>query len=287
MLLASKQHVFGLPKVWMKTVVGAAAVTLTLVMTGCASKPQVNNQVRYAKAPDFYTVRSGDTLSGIAMRYGLDYISVAKMNNIAEPYRIYVNQSLRLKNNTSPGRGSQVNTQPLQAADSEIKRQTIELPSTVAKAPVTTPPPNTSKVEQVTTPNNNPVQNPAAASSGIKWHRPTNGPIIAAYNLSQNIKGIQYSGTIGDPVYASADGQVVYAADGLKEYGHLVLIKHSGGYITAYAHNNKLLVKSGENVKAGRKIAEMGNSGAQRVMLEFQIRLNGKPIDPANLLPTN
>lgn len=287
MLLASKQQVFGLPKVWMKTVVGAAAVTLTLVMTGCASKPQVNNQVRYAKAPDFYTVRSGDTLSAISMRYGLDYISVAKMNNIPEPYRIYVNQSLRLKNNTSPGRGSQVNTQPLQAAESDIKRQTIELPSTVNKAPVNTPPANTNKVEQITKPNTSPVQNPGAASSGIKWNRPTNGPVIASYNLSKNIKGIQYSGAIGDPIYASADGQVVYAADGLKEYGHLVLIKHSGGYITAYAHNNKLLVKSGENVKAGRKIAEMGNSGAQRVMLEFQIRLNGKPIDPANLLPTN
>ncbi|MFV5464939.1 M23 family metallopeptidase, partial [Acinetobacter sp. 207] len=89
------------------------------------------------------------------------------------------------------------------------------------------------------------------------------------------------------PIYAAADGQVVYAADGLKEYGNLILIKHIDGYITAYAHNSKMNVSSGQNVTAGQKIAEMGSSGATRTMLEFQVRLDGKPINPTNVLPIN
>ena len=101
------------------------------------------------------------------------------------------------------------------------------------------------------------------------------------------MKGIRFGGNVGDPVMAAANGQVVYAADGLKEYGNLVLVKHIDGYISAYAHNSKMLVKSGQNVTAGQQIAEMGSSGTNRTMLEFQIRLDGKPINPANILPIN
>jgi len=111
--------------------------------------------------------------------------------------------------------------------------------------------------------------------------------VIQQFNPATNVKGLRYGGNLGDPIYAAANGQVVYAADGLKEYGNLVLIKHIDGYITAYAHNSKMLVKSGDNVTAGQKIAEMGSSGTNRVMLEFQIRLDGKPINPANIIPMN
>ena len=111
--------------------------------------------------------------------------------------------------------------------------------------------------------------------------------MIQQFNPATNVKGLRYGGNLGDPIYAAANGQVVYAADGLKEYGNLVLIKHIDGYITAYAHNSKMLVKSGDNVTAGQKIAEMGSSGTNRVMLEFQIRLDGKPINPANIIPMN
>ena len=104
---------------------------------------------------------------------------------------------------------------------------------------------------------------------------------------AKNVKGIRFGGNVGDPIVAAANGQVVYAADGLKEYGNLVLIKHIDGYITAYAHNSKMLVKSGDNVVAGQKIAEMGSSGTTQTMLEFQVRLDGKPINPANILPIN
>ncbi|MEO4180946.1 peptidoglycan DD-metalloendopeptidase family protein [Acinetobacter pittii] len=257
----------------MKIMLLSVAVGFTVAMAGCASKPQINNSSRYAMAPNYYTVRSGDTLSGIAMRYGLDYISIAEMNDIAPPYRIYVNQSLRLKKGSSPRTVStQVMTQPEQ-----IKRQTIALPTTQPVTPVTQP--------TTTAPSTNTTVTSVAPNSSLRWIKPNNGPVIQGFNLANNVKGIRYGGNQGDPIYAAADGQVVYAADGLKEYGNLVLIKHIDGYISAYAHNSKMLVKSGDNVTAGQKIAEMGSTGASQVMLEFQIRLDGKPINPINLLP--
>ncbi len=257
----------------MKIMMLSVAVGFTVAMAGCASKPQINNSSRYAMAPNYYTVRSGDTLSGIAMRYGLDYISIAEMNDIAPPYRIYVNQSLRLKKGSSP---RTVSTQVM-AQPEQIKRQTIALPTTQPVTPVTQP--------TTTAPSTNTTVTSVAPNSSLRWIKPTNGPVIQGFNLANNVKGIRYGGNQGDPIYAAADGQVVYAADGLKEYGNLVLIKHIDGYISAYAHNSKMLVKSGDNVTAGQKIAEMGSTGASQVMLEFQIRLDGKPINPINLLP--
>ncbi|MBJ9720720.1 peptidoglycan DD-metalloendopeptidase family protein [Acinetobacter calcoaceticus] len=254
----------------MKIMLLSVAVGLTMAMAGCASKPQINNSSRYSMAPNYYTVRSGDTLSGIAMRYGLDYISIAEMNDIPAPYRIYVNQSLRLKKSSSP---RTVSTQVV-AQPEQIKRQTIALPTT--SQPVTPP---------TTAPSMNTTVASVAPNSSLRWIKPTNGPVIQGFNLANNVKGIRYGGNQGDPIYAAADGQVVYAADGLKEYGNLVLIKHIDGYISAYAHNSKMLVKSGDNITAGQKIAEMGSTGASQVMLEFQIRLDGKPINPINLLP--
>lgn len=257
----------------MKIMLLSAVVGFTVAMAGCASKPQINNSSRYAMAPNYYTVRSGDTLSGIAMRYGLDYISIAEMNDIAPPYRIYVNQSLRLKKGSSP---RTVSTQVM-AQPEQIKRQTIALPTTQPVTPVTQP--------TTTAPSTNTTVTSVAPNSSLRWIKPNNGPVIQGFNLANNVKGIRYGGNQGDPIYAAADGQVVYAADGLKEYGNLVLIKHIDGYISAYAHNSKMLVKSGDNVTAGQKIAEMGSTGASQVMLEFQIRLDGKPINPVNLLP--
>lgn len=257
----------------MKIMLLSVAVGFTVAMAGCASKPQINNSSRYAMAPNYYTVRSGDTLSGIAMRYGLDYVSIAEMNDIPAPYRIYVNQSLRLKKGSSP---RTVSTQVM-AQPEQIKRQTIALPTTQPVTPVTQP--------ATSIPSTNTTVASVAPNSSLRWIKPTNGPVIQGFNLANNVKGIRYGGNQGDPIYAAADGQVVYAADGLKEYGNLVLIKHIDGYISAYAHNSKMFVKSGDNITAGQKIAEMGSTGASQVMLEFQIRLDGKPINPINLLP--
>jgi len=264
MLLARLQFMRGLPKFWTNSVLISGAILTTFALSGCASKPQYTATNRYAAAPDRYVVRSGDTLSAISARYGLDYIKVAQMNDISEPYRIYVGQTLRLKGSARNDRTT--TSQALNTNTGQIQRQAVTVPNTVPSTTITTAP---------------------NSSSAIRWLRPTAGPVIENFNAAKDIKGIRYSGNVGDPVYAAADGQVVYAADGLPEYGRLVLIKHNGGYISAYAHNSKLLVKSGDNVTAGKKIAEMGSSGATRVMLEFQIRLDGKPTDPVNLLPSN
>lgn len=276
MFLVSPKRFIALPTGLIKTLVLTTAVVSAVIVTGCATKPYINNSARYAAAPDFYTVRSGDTLSGIAARYGLSYISVAEMNDIPEPYRIYVGQSIRLKNTKRSTTTQVVDT------SAPIQRKTVVAPTPVTPAQTTvktTP----SVTPKVTTPA--PVT--TVPSSGLRWVKPSNGAVLQQYNLASNIKGIRYAGNVGDPVFAAADGQVVYAADGLKEYGNLVLVKHINGYITAYAHNSKLNVKSGQNVTAGQKIAEMGSSGTTRTMLEFQVRLNGKPVNPASVLPNS
>ena len=253
-----------------KTTALAMTVAIMTVIAGCASKPQYKSSARYAPAPNYYTVRSGDTLSIIANRYGLNYLDVAALNDIAPPYRIYVKQSLRLKGSVAQRTTS---TQAMNTP-APIQHQSINLPSQ-APAVVKAQP-----VVPTTTISNSPV----LASRGLRWVKPSNGAILQSFNLANNIKGTRYGGNEGDPIVAAANGQVVYAADGLKEYGNLVLIKHIDGYITAYAHNSKMFVKSGDNVTAGQKIAEMGSSGASRVMLEFQVRLDGKPVNPSTVL---
>lgn len=267
MHLVSQYRLFSMPTALLKTIVLSTAVISTVVLSGCASKPQINNTTRYATAPDYYTVRSGDTLSAIAARYGLGYVSVAEMNDIASPYRIYVGQSLRLKDTGSRRSTTQAVTQA-----APIQRQTVQVPTTLPK---TTAPVSSIPVAPVVT----------SKVSTLRWVKPSNGAVLQNFNLASNVKGIRYGGNVGDAIFAAADGQVVYAADGLKEYGNLILIKHIDGYITAYAHNSKMNVNSGQNVIAGQKIAEMGSSGASRTMLEFQVRLDGKPIDPTKVLP--
>ena len=290
MFMAGSQQFLSKPQVWVKTIFLSAALTSIVLITGCASKPQINNPVRYANAPEYYTVRSGDTLSAIAARYGLDYLSIANMNDIAEPYRIYVNQSLRLKKSGSY-RDNRSTTQALSTNEPQIQRQTINIP-VPNKMPVQNTTPVQVQQQAASTQNtikNNPAIQPApiVSATNLRWIKPSTGRVIENFNLTKNVKGIRFGGNVGDPIVAAANGQVVYAADGLKEYGNLVLVKHIDGYITAYAHNSKMLVKSGDNVSVGQKIAEMGSSGTTQTMLEFQVRLDGKPINPANILPIN
>ncbi len=262
-----------------------------LLVVGCASKPTFNQQgSRVFFVPEFYTVKSGDSLSKIAQKYGLDYLEIARINNIEAMDTIYVNQSLRLRGN---GRGDTrlVQTRPIQE-QGNIKRESVltqaqnaTVPEQVnvvqPTVPTTTP---AVGLGNTTAPSISPI--PVGASAqGLSWVMPSNGHVIDRYDLSQNKKGIRFAGNTGDPIYAAAAGEVVYADDGLKEYGQLVLVRHTNGYITAYAHNSKLVVKNGDKVTAGQKIAEMGSTGTDKTMLEFQVRLDGKPIDPVSILP--
>lgn len=262
-----------------------------MLFVGCASKPTINQQSsRVFYVPEFYTVKSGDSLSKIAQKYGLDYREIARINNIETMDIIYVNQSLRLRGN-SKNTSKLVQTRPIQEQGT-IKRESVLTQAQNATVPeqvnVVQPniPTTASAVGLGNTPaptiNPNPV---ATSTQGLNWVMPSNGRVIDRYDLSQNKKGIRFAGNTGDPIYAAAAGEVVYADDGLKEYGQLVLVRHSNGYITAYAHNSKLVVKNGDKVTAGQKVAEMGSTGTDKTMLEFQIRLDGKPIDPVSILP--
>lgn len=278
--------------------VSCLAVPLALLLlAGCASKPTVNTVTRGAvTVPQYYTVRAGDTLSKIAMRYNLDYREIARLNNIDDSYIIYTNQSIRLYDSRKNPGSVPVKTAATQPVNA-VKVQSI--PATVTSS-VSTRPANTSPgtlkanpvpAKNTTTPITGVASQPAVsvpvmpASSGIQWQWPADGNIIQQFDPATNVKGLRIGGKVGDTVRAAADGDVVYASNRLVEYGNLVLIRHVNGYVTAYAHNSRILVAENDKIRAGQKIAEMGANPAGQTMLEFQIRLNGKPVNPVNLLP--
>jgi lipoprotein NlpD len=151
----------------------------------------------------------------------------------------------------------------------------IALPPVAAAAPGNPPAPATAK----------PPVAPREPDEDLNWAWPADGPLLSGFD-EVNSKGLAISGKAGDPVLAAADGRVVYAGSGLRGYGNLVIVKHNSTYLTAYAHNRALLVKEDQVVRRGQKIAEMGSSDADRVKLHFEIRRQGKPIDPARLLPS-
>lgn len=256
------------------------ALSGTLFVVGCASKPVVQENRRIFYVPEFYTVQAGESLSSIAAKFNLNYLDVAQLNSIESVDRIYVNQSLRLR--TSDRAAPRlVQTKPIEQS-AEIKRESVAIAT-----PVVVPQPI--KPDHPTpTISNTGVITPAViapTTTNLQWRMPSKGSIVQSFDAAQNRKGIQFNGNKGDPIYAASAGEVVYSDDGLKEYGKLILLRHGNGYITAYAHNEQLLAKVGDKVTSGQQIATMGNSGTDRVMLEFQIRLDGKPIDPKTVLP--
>jgi lipoprotein NlpD len=224
----------------------------------------------------YYTVKPGDMLIRIAVDHGQSPKDIARWSNIDNPNRIEIGQVLRVAPPVSASAATGVVTRPVTA-------------STVA--PVTT----------AALPAANGTDKPAAtagaaasapvapsASSGsdeeIKWIWPTQGAVLAGFDEAKN-KGLDIGGSAGDPVLAAADGRVVYVGAGLRGYGNLIILKHNNMYLTAYAHNQALLIKEDQSVRQGQKIAEMGSSDADRVKLHFEVRRQGKPVDPAKYLP--
>jgi lipoprotein NlpD len=210
-----------------------------------------------AGKPGYYSVRPGDTLTKIALDHGQAWRDIAKWNGLDNPNVIEVDQVLRVV----PDAKVAVAPKPV-------------APQANAPAPVAQAAP--------------PVQTaPAATSSddGMAFSWPHSGQVITGFDETKN-KGLDFAGKAGDPVLAAADGKVVYAGSGLRGYGNLVILKHNNTYLTAYAHNQTLLVKEEQAVVKGQRIAEMGNSDADRVKLHFEIRKQGKPVDPSKYLPS-
>ncbi|WP_378235196.1 peptidoglycan DD-metalloendopeptidase family protein [Aquincola agrisoli] len=239
--------------------------------------------IENAGKPGYYTVKPGDTLIRIGLESGQNWRDIARWNNIDNPNLIEVGQVVRV---VPPG------VDPAAVASRGVPPAKVEarpLDAKPASAPASAVAPGASAAV-ASAPASAPVT-AAASSNGsngggdeVGWAWPARGAVTSSFDESRN-KGLSISGKAGDPVLAAADGRVVYAGSGLRGYGNLVIVKHNTTYLTAYAHNQTLLVKEDQAVRRGQKIAEMGSSDTDRVQLHFEIRKQGRPVDPAKLLP--
>jgi lipoprotein NlpD len=223
----------------------------------------------------YHRVRRGETLYSIAWQNGLNFHQLAEMNDIRSPYTIYVGQSLRL----APPAPSPV-TEPVSIP--KPAPGAIASPAPITRAdpvPAAVPVPARAP-EPETTPE------PALPSVVSHWVWPTTGPLLRGYMPEANgKKGIDIGGKAGQPIVSAADGKVVYSGSGLVGYGRLIIIKHNDSLLSAYGHNSELLVAEGDYVKAGQVIAKMGSSGTSSTRLYFEIRQDGKPVNPLRYLP--
>ena len=225
-----------------------------------------------------YVVRRGDTLYSIAFRYGWDWKALAARNKIDAPYTIRPGQTIRFDGGPSA-------TQP------SVAKTTAPVAPVVVNKPASDTSSASKPTSSATAPSSQASASsptPAPSGGGVSgWIWPTNGTLIGRFASNGSLnKGIDIAGQLGQPVLAASNGTVVYAGSGLRGYGELVIIKHSDTYVSAYGHNRRLLVREGQQVKVGQNIAEMGSTGTDRVKLHFEIRRQGKPVDPLQYLPS-
>ena len=234
-----------------------------------------------AGKPGYYTVKPGDTLIRIALETGQNWRDVARWNGLENPNLIEVGQVLRV---VLPAA-----TVPSVAAVAVAKPVTSSAVTTVAVPPAqgASAPAAAGQTAAAPVVAGAPPAAPVAAPTGeddIAWIWPARGSVLTGFDDVKN-KGLDIGGAAGDPVLAAADGRVVYVGASLRGYGNLIILKHNNTYLTAYAHNQVLLVKEDQTVRKGQKIAEMGSTDADRVKLHFEVRRQGKPVDPAKYLP--
>lgn len=228
-----------------------------------------------AGKPGYYTVKAGDTLIRIGLENGQGWKDIARWNNLDNANLIEVGQVLRVAPPSATA-----------ATETGVVARPVASSSVVPASAASTPKPAASAAVAVPAPIPAPTPAAAAASSedDVPFIWPASGTLLAGFDEARN-KGYDISGKAGDPVLAAADGRVVYAGAGLRGYGNLVILKHNNTFLTAYAHNQALLVKEDQTVRRGQKIAEMGSTDADRVKLHFEIRRQGKPVDPVRYLP--
>ncbi len=228
-------------------IVGAICFSALLAACGSSSKAPITSAGGATSSAGSYVVQRGDTLYSIARRHGTTVANLSSLNRITDPSQLEVGQSLSIRGGTA------------------------SRPSSSASATSRTPASSASQ--------------PARASdaAAISWDWPVRGKVITPF--SSNTRGVDIAGTVGTPVNAAADGTVSYVGNGLRGLGNLVLVTHSNGFITAYAHNSRITVQTNERVKKGQKIAELGDSDADSPRLHFQVRRNGTPVNPLSYLP--
>jgi lipoprotein NlpD len=301
-----------------------AVLFLALLIPACSVTPDKpkdagkKSAASKTREPDWrpptHLVKKGDTLYAIALEYGYDYKELAEINAIAPPYIIRIGQTLKLltppvqesptavatplkpsasitESRVSSPVNDKLKTQPKPLkipwsteAENAVKPEFA--PVKVVNAPTVQ---ETKPVESkpVSVEDKKPVQPAPAEDDDLDWAWPSRGKLVASFNESNNAKGIDIAGKSGQAVLAAESGKVVYSGSGLRGYGKLVIIKHNKTFLSAYAHNSQILVKEGQSVTKGQRIAEMGNSDADQIKLHFEIRRLGKPVDPLRYLPDN
>lgn len=236
-----------------------------------------------AGKPGYFTVRPGDTLYRIALESGQSWRDVQAWNNLANPNVLEVGQVLRV----APPVGAAPTTA---APGAVVATPGVSSTSPVTPSGVVSRPLSPAGTTNTATPTPTPTPSTPAApetpmgADELSFVWPAQGTVVATFDEAKN-KGVSIAGRIGDPVLAAADGRVVYAGAGLRGYGNLIILKHNNTYLTAYAHNQALLVREDQSVRQGQKIAEMGSSDTDRVKLHFEVRRQGKPVDPLSFLP--
>jgi lipoprotein NlpD len=232
--------------------------------------------------PGFYAVKPGDTLIRIGLDNGQNWRDVARWNGLDNPNVIEVGQVLRVVPPTQDP-NAVATTKPV-VPPPKVDAKPLDPKANPATAATTAA--GAAPVVAVAPPSPTPTPAPTAreGDDDLNWLWPANGPVVGSFDEVKN-KGVDIVGKAGDPVYAAADGRVIYAGGGVRGYGNLIILKHNNTYLTAYSHNQALLVKEEQAVRRGQKIAEMGSTDADRVQLHFEIRRQGKPVDPTKLLP--
>lgn len=298
-----------------KTHTAFAAATLVAVLLSACGAPApsnrrapieergVNREINVPATPrpptsarKIHVVQKGDTLYSIAFVNGVDYREVAELNHLSDPSAIKIGQQLSLDvplNDVAsakpeikpiavqprPALGG-VRLQPkvgklIYAEDALAKAERMQEDATSTPARVAITPKPSAPI----------LAKNEDADEPMEWGMPTSGKVIAGFSESANRKGVDIAGKRSQVIVASAAGKVVYSGSGLRGYGKLIIIKHNKTFLSAYAHNDQIVVKEGQSVSKGQKIAEMGNTDAEQVKLHFEIRKLGKPVDPAKYLP--
>ncbi|WP_460803220.1 peptidoglycan DD-metalloendopeptidase family protein [Microbulbifer agarilyticus] len=246
----------------------AVVFCAALLLASCASNLAPTSSLKQPPSQKIrhHTVSKGETLYSIAWRYGKDFKELAAVNRIPVPYRIFPGQRLALA-----GRVPVAVSQPPVKTVAKTKEVTRKAPVKASK-----PAPKTVKRSSISDGNKNVT----------KWRWPVRGRVLSRFQANDPLrKGVDIAGKKGESVQAAADGTVIYAGSALRGYGKLLIIKHNEEFLSAYAHNDKLLVGEGTKVRAGQRIAALGSSGTDRDMLHFEIRKNGQPVDPLAYLP--
>ena len=261
----------------------AAAPAAPTAPAEAVSKPLPG--VENTGKPGYYTIKPGDTLIRVGLEQGQNWKDLVKWNNLENPNLIEVGQVIRVVPPGADAAAGTPGTRPVSSAKVETKP--LDSKPATAAAAASSPVAASAPAVVAAPPAPSPAPAPASreGDDDVNWHWPASGSVLSQFDEGRT-KGLAIAGKAGDPVLAAADGRVVYAGSGLRGYGNLVIIKHNNTYLTAYAHNQSLLVKEDQVVRRGQKIAEMGSSDSERVQLHFEIRKQGKPIDPSKLLPS-